>query len=194
MATAGLESRSKLLVFQYDLKDMTESDQLPPPVAQYETETSMPIFNLEYHLSCEPTVHGSKSFPIAIRHTSEADPLSNYLISLYQIPLEPSHTRGTIVPVDTLRMTRGSTIDLICLGETGRRFVWLERLWEMDDWQFMRAAPNSGEGRPPLVAPLWPAHVGLPFEPHACHAMCFEECTGRICFSLHTEELYIMEF
>lgn len=182
---ALIDNETKLQIIQYDFDGHA--------LAEYYISRK-PV---EYHVSVEPTTHCSNAFPVVLQHTSDRNTLGNRSISVYMVPLAPTahdNSPKNLEQVYTFPITRGRSPDLLCVGETGSRMVWLERGWEADEYQFMKAAFGPRVGERPIVAPLWPAHAGLPFETHTCHALYLEECTGRICFALHTEKLYIMEF
>ncbi|KAF5341737.1 hypothetical protein D9611_001869 [Ephemerocybe angulata] len=191
----AIEGARTLTFLQYDVRAMGPC-QAPIPIRKHEVcdlSRDSPL-TYEYHISTEPTVHGTKYFPVAVQHTP--DSANRRAITIYKIPLLPKRATETVQLGPTLWMTRDSTTDVFCLGETGFRAVWLERWWDADEFHFAKAAlgPEGPSNDKRVVQPLWPAHLGLPFEPHACHAIYFEEATGRICFSLHTEEVYLMEF
>lgn len=178
--------RAKLLVSCFELQALLSGAPLEPMVV-HEVGGPWPA-TFDYYLTTEPTIHGStRSFPLAVQHSTSA---GTSTVIVYRVPLSV----GPPVKQDyTFNMIRDSSIEILCLGETGKRVVWLERGWDEIEFRFRKAVPPRFGGARD-VEPLWPARVGLPFEPHMCHAMYFEEATGRICFSLNTEDVYIMEF
>ncbi|KAL1738677.1 hypothetical protein HDZ31DRAFT_78171, partial [Schizophyllum fasciatum] len=89
---------------------------------------------------------------------------------------------GATADVQAFRMDPLVGLDAVCLGRSGRRAVWLERNWETDVFALVKAdfgAPAAGEKRQPVVAPLLPPHLALPFEAHACQSLAFDEARGR---------------
>lgn len=96
--------------------------------------------------------------------------------------------------VTGLKAKAGSNVESLCLGRTGRRMLWLERSWETDEYRLMKLTFLPVGGRDKILShELIPPHIVLPFELHKCTAMWFEEATCRICFGLHTGELYLLE-
>lgn len=89
-------------------------------------------------------------------------------------------------------MSRGTSAEIVCLGKTGRRVIWLERKWDTDEFRLMKTTLDPGQ---PLarVDMLLAKHLALPFRPQACSSLGFDEGSGRVCLGLHTGELYILE-
>lgn len=100
----------------------------------------------------------------------------------------------SVVPVAGLSMKSGSHMEYLALGRMGYRMIWLERSWETDEYRLMKATlPEPEKGDRILAHELIPPHIALPFELHKCITIWFEEATCRICFGLHTGEVYILE-
>ena len=122
--------------------------------------------------------------------------LSSMIALTYNQPSASRHIHrfslsGTQVTTQKLPSS-DATIDIICIGHTGRRAVWLERRWNTETDAFILM--KGSFGWPPLVAPLVPPHVALPFEFHACQSLAFDEATGRVCVALHTGDIYLLDF
>jgi hypothetical protein len=86
----------------------------------------------------------------------------------------------------------GTRPEIVCIGKTGFRAIWLDRAWETDEYKLWKATFPPGEAA--LVSPLLPPHHPLPFEPHMIASLSFEEATGRTCVGLRTGAVYILEF
>ncbi|KAI5835077.1 hypothetical protein K523DRAFT_411818 [Schizophyllum commune Tattone D] len=56
------------------------------------------------------------------------------------------------------------------------------------------ASEAMAEKRQPVIAPLLPPHLALPFEAHACQSLAFDEAKGRVCLALHTGDVYVVDF
>lgn len=97
------------------------------------------------------------------------------------------------MPVHVFSTPASAASDIICLGPTGRRAVWLERRWDTDSFTLMKATFFREGKHAAIVERLLPAHTAMPFEIYSCQSMAFEESTGRVCLGLHTGELYILQ-
>lgn len=84
--------------------------------------------------------------------------------------------------------------ELVQLGTTGRRAVWLEQSLGSDNVQLMRLDYSPTEMGVPRVNVLLPPDPGLPFKPSYCRALAFDEATGRLCLGLFSGELYILDY
>ncbi|KAJ6619726.1 hypothetical protein B0H10DRAFT_2024635 [Mycena sp. CBHHK59/15] len=200
LVIAGVRSQSTLVIRIYDLPPVLVStspwetspcgpvEALVTPNAEYETHT---ITGLDYDLSADSTYHN-------ISHISSISfhPLvgkgDDYV---FRFPLDSSPRKdfdkrpSFFYPFTT---HSSASAEIVCLGETGHRAVWLERRWTSDEYTLMKAtfSPN----KPVVVAPLLARNLALPFELHTCQSLAFDESTGRVCLALHTGELYILEF
>ena len=92
-----------------------------------------------------------------------------------------------MVPYDTFATPANTSVDVLCLGQTGRRAVWLERSWDTDEFRLMKMGPGG-------IAELLAPNRTPPIAPHARHALAFDEAAGRVCLGLHTGELYVLDF
>jgi hypothetical protein len=178
--------------FQFNIPDGT----LLPSFATHRIGNFPPSF--EFYISKEPAVHSGPPLPLVVFYESLS--IRNIgIIASFAIPhdVKPAmvmHPNAeTIEPLWSLETPTGSYPDILCVGESGQRLLWLERKWEAEEeyYRIMKAAFNAESGL--SMTRVWPNYVALPFQPHACRAMYLEECTGRMCFALHTEEIYIAE-
>ncbi|TRM64203.1 hypothetical protein BD626DRAFT_491076 [Schizophyllum amplum] len=118
--------------------------------------------------------------------------------TVFSLPRKRSDSASA--DVQTFRMDPLVGLDIVCIGRSGRRAVWLERNWETDAFALVKAdfgAPGdkgAGEKRQLVVAPLLPPHLALPFEAHACQSLAFDEARGRVCLALHTGDVYVLDF
>ncbi|KAF5358452.1 hypothetical protein D9756_001719 [Leucocoprinus leucothites] len=94
----------------------------------------------------------------------------------------------------SLRLKTGLNIENLALGRTGYRMVLLERSWETDEYKLKKVTlPMPGRRTNVAVHDLIPSQVALPFELHQCISIWFEEATGRVCFGLHTGQMYLLD-
>ncbi|KAF9003930.1 hypothetical protein BDQ17DRAFT_1355147 [Cyathus striatus] len=110
---------------------------------------------------------------------------------------ENNHQKRMAVegPCHGYALPYNSSQDIVCMGRTGNKAIWFERKWDTDDYQIrLMKASIPANGEPPIVEMLLPKHVALPFELHTVQCLYFDEATGRVCFGLHTGDVYIMEF
>lgn len=96
------------------------------------------------------------------------------------------------IPMQQFSTPARTSADIVCVGKTGRRAVWMQRRWDNDEFEFMKATFSSS-GESVTVIPLLPKHTPLPFEPHACQSLAFDEAVGRLYVSINTGELYILD-
>ncbi|KAF8656852.1 hypothetical protein AX16_002399 [Volvariella volvacea WC 439] len=108
-------------------------------------------------------------------------------------PREQSHEQLTVPHVQQFPTTGNASAEIICLGSSGRRAVWLERNWETDEYRLVKATFDDAYPRGKVDA-LLPRHLALPFEPQTCRSIAFNEASGRVCLGLHTGELYVLDF
>ncbi|KAL6302367.1 hypothetical protein BKA93DRAFT_736997 [Sparassis latifolia] len=77
------------------------------------------------------------------------------------------------------------------VGATGRRAVWLEHNWEIQQKRVMRYRLVDGK---PVVDELLPPDPQLPFTPNTCHSLAFDEVSGRLCMGLYNGDVYVLDF
>lgn len=97
------------------------------------------------------------------------------------------------MPVHVFSTPASAASDIVCLGRTGHRSVWLERRWDTDTFTLMKATFSPEGKRAAVVARLLSGHFTLPFETFSIQSMAFDEGTGRVSLGLHTGELYILD-
>ncbi|KAJ7284971.1 hypothetical protein C8J57DRAFT_1497839 [Mycena rebaudengoi] len=207
IVVAGVRNRTTLVVRIHDLpacmRDTPEADLklvpilsphsvefLPRHIAEYETPT---IPELEYSFSADSTSRSISNVSSISFHSFT----TNREDYVFHFPLNHSRQEppgNTPSFVCQFRTPSSSSAELVCLGETGRRAVWLERTWTTDEYTLMKASFSPMEGEPVVVAPLLPKHLALPFELHRCQTLAFDEPTGRVCLAMHTGELHMLEF
>ncbi|KAF9267784.1 hypothetical protein L218DRAFT_1073872 [Marasmius fiardii PR-910] len=183
--------QGNLVFLKYDITHLaftsSEDVQLGPPIEEFISPvkiTSSPGF--DYTLSAE---NFSRSLTSMTALTYHQTPTFRHIITF---PLKRTHQRDVLA--HTLPSTSASAIDIICVGHSGQRAVWLERRWDTDAFVLMKGSFPSGSDRKPSVSTLVPPHTALPFEFHACQSLAFDEATGRVCVGLHTGDLYLLDF
>ncbi|KIY43992.1 hypothetical protein FISHEDRAFT_77911 [Fistulina hepatica ATCC 64428] len=82
--------------------------------------------------------------------------------------------------------------DIVAVGLSNRRAVWLERNWDADTYRLVRA--SFSDAKCALIQPIVPPHLSLPFEPHTCYSLTFDEASGRVAMGIHTGQIYILQF
>ncbi|KAJ7170664.1 hypothetical protein C8R43DRAFT_980378 [Mycena crocata] len=183
LVLVGVRNQTTLVVRTHDLP--VKATSLTPPTAEYETQT---ICDLDCHLSADSTHNlshiSSISFHSLVRRADDY---------IFHFPLGGG--TGT-KPSCVYRFSThtSASAEIVCLGETGCRAVWLERRWTSDEYTLMKATFSPHGRKPVVVEPLLARHLALPFELHMCQSLAFEESTGRVCLAVHTGELYILEF
>jgi len=168
-------------------------ESLITPNAEYESSA---ISDVDYHLSANSMRNISHISAISFHSIFSMG--NDYLV---HFPLNRSSHRpgegGARKPsfACPFRTELGASAEIVCLGETGQRAVWLERRWSNDEYTLMKAAFSPTPNEPAVVVqPLFARHLALPFELHTCRALAFEEATGQVCLAMHTGELYILQF
>jgi hypothetical protein len=167
-------------------------ESLPTPNAEYESPA---ISDVDYHLSADST----RSIPhiSSISFHSLVRTADDYI---FHFPLDRPprhlHDTGPAKPsfVGPFNTHASASAELVCLGETGSRAVWLERRWTSDEYTLMKASFSPDGTNPVVVEPLLARGSALPFELHMCQSLAFEEATGRVCLAIYTGELYILQF
>ncbi|KAJ7035024.1 hypothetical protein C8F04DRAFT_1099826 [Mycena alexandri] len=193
LVLAGVCNQSSLVVRTHDLPAsvvatsplVSESvESLTTPNAEYE---SPPISDLDYILSADSTHDlphiSSISFHSLVRMAD------GYIVHF------PLHSKDkTPCFAHPLNTHPASSAEIVCLGQTGSRAVWLERRWGSDEYMLMKAAFSPEGENPVVVEPLLARHMALPFQLHMCQALAFDEATGRVALAVHTGELHLLQF
>jgi len=164
---------------------------LGPPVAEHET---LEIANVDFTPPSAPLSHNPTFLPLI--SSSSYQPVGNVRRSgayMFYFPLDQDGE----IRMRRFHVADRASADFMCLGQTGRRAIWLEHRWEhgweADEFFLMKGSFSPDVDKEPVVAPLLPRHLALPFELHTCQSLAFEEASGLICLGLHTGELYILE-
>ncbi|THV07402.1 hypothetical protein K435DRAFT_959979 [Dendrothele bispora CBS 962.96] len=165
--------------------------RLGDPLMQY-FPLSIPVHGFEHKISAMvtgPYLRSISSVCFPPPYTSNV----GYVVR-FPLPspnqLKPSPEHNTVVHKFA---TSGSSwgVELIEIGQTGRRVIWLQRHLETDQFAFMKATfPLDQE---PVVGPLLPSHMVFPFEAHTCQSIALDEATGRVCLAFHTGEMYLLD-
>ncbi|KAF8968102.1 hypothetical protein BDZ97DRAFT_1800871 [Flammula alnicola] len=148
-------------------EEETPSEDWAAAIVDYETTR---IRNVEMQISSEPIYLSS---------------LNSFTRNLTFDECQPTHRFSTPPNV---------TLDPTCLGKTGLRGVWLSHQWNSDEYRLMKGYFPATGNTPSLVVPLQPPELALPFEPHTCRSLYFEEATGRLFVGVHTGDIYILQF
>ncbi|KAJ6513271.1 hypothetical protein C8R45DRAFT_963063 [Mycena sanguinolenta] len=169
-------------------------DSLATPTAEYE---SSPISDVDCHLSATSMRSISHMSCIAFRPTFHLgdDYILHFPLDRPPYPVgEDGPSKPSFACPFRTDSENGVSTELVCLGETGHRAIWLERRWSSDEYTLVKAAFSPVGDKPAIVQPLFPRHFALPFELHTCQCLAFEEATGTVCLAVHTGELYILQF
>lgn len=113
---------------------------------------------------------------------------------MFKIPLIDTLQRQVDIKLQPIpfHMKTTMTIDSSCIGMSGQRAVWLQRRWDTDEFEFIRASFSSSAAETKIVN-LLPKHLALPFEAHRCSSLAFDEASGRVCIGLHTGEIFVLD-
>ncbi|GLB40452.1 hypothetical protein LshimejAT787_0803230 [Lyophyllum shimeji] len=136
------------------------------------------------------TTANSSWFPVIIFPDFFHQNRAGYVFNVPSGPL-PAQLSPAMM-TQAFRTRAKTSANVVCLGTTGRRAIWLQRRWDTDEFELMRGTFSRTEA--PKVQPLLPKHVALPFETQSCLSLAFDEALGRVYVGLTTGGLYILEF
>lgn len=153
----------------------------------------------DFHLSTE-SANGVSAFMPIVVFPSLIVPMGglgytiNFPFSLSTPKKElTQETSSTVqIPMQQFSTPARTSADIVCVGKTGRRAVWMQRRWDNDEFEFMKATFSSS-GESVMAIPLLPKHTPLPFEPHACQSLALDEAVGRLYISVNTGDLFILD-
>ncbi|KAF8638300.1 hypothetical protein AX17_002320 [Amanita inopinata Kibby_2008] len=147
----------------------------------------------EFYNSLEPVNGHMPYFSLMVFH-SFGEHVRGF-VDIYRIPID-AIGQGILdyvsKPSHRFRTRTGTRPEIVCIGKTGLRAVWLDYQWETDEFRLWKGTFQIGELA--VVSPLVPAHLPLPFELHAISSLSFEEVTGRVCVGLQTGAAYLLAF
>lgn len=145
----------------------------------------------EVYITAEMLRTTQDTFGVASRR---GEKLWVFRLTLKPASVESLRPKVALELISGFSLGPGTNVENLSLGRTGRRMVLLERLWETDEYTLKKIAlPMTGKRDSVVVHDLIPPHIALPFELYRCISIWFEEATGRICFGLHTGEVYLLE-
>ncbi|KAJ7494709.1 hypothetical protein B0H11DRAFT_2003077 [Mycena galericulata] len=168
---------------------------LPTPNAEYEAQTT--ISDLDYNLSADST-HSLSHISVISFHSINVGKAHDYIFhfpldsSLHGVDKGEGNKPSSFVNSFSTHVS--ASAEIVCLGETGHRAIWLERRWTSDEYTLMKATFSPNVRQPVAVQPLLARHAALPFELSTVVSLAFEEASGRVCLAVHTGELYMLEF
>ncbi|KAI0783678.1 hypothetical protein C8Q75DRAFT_782887 [Abortiporus biennis] len=92
--------------------------------------------------------------------------------------------------------TDESSQQLIQLGTTGYRMVWIEHEMETGRNKVMKFEGRVQEVKQPVIqyGLLLPPQPDLPFSLNACNSLAFDEVTGRVCLAFYEGSLHVLDF
>ncbi|KAK7033115.1 F-box domain-containing protein [Favolaschia claudopus] len=152
--------------------------------------------NPEYHLSARP-MHDMSHISSISFQTFRAT--ANYLFH-FPVNQHPQRSPSTPSFSCSFRTETAASAEIVCLGDTGQRAVWLERRWSTDEYTLMKAAfspvdlDSGSKTEPVIVQQLFARHLALPFAFHTCCCLAFEEASCTVALAVHTGEVYIVQF
>ncbi|PFH52966.1 hypothetical protein AMATHDRAFT_1698 [Amanita thiersii Skay4041] len=114
---------------------------------------------------------------------------------VYQIPMNIDERTAETYhhkPTHTFSTEIETTPQIVCIGKTGLRAVWLDKQFENEGPKLWKATFQTGMAA--AVTPLVAPHQPLPFEARMVSTLRFEEATGRVAVGLWTGAVYILEF
>ncbi|TFK72888.1 hypothetical protein BDN72DRAFT_894340 [Pluteus cervinus] len=149
-------------------------------------------FDFDFHLAAEPLSMPPSHLSTILFHSFSRQRQNGAYA--FHFPLEQTVTclaDETDIAIHQFSTSPSASAEIVCMGKTGRRAIWLERRWDTDEFRLMKATFDSS--RSGKVDVLLPRHLALPFEPQACNSLEFDEATGRVYLGLHTGELYVLD-
>ncbi|CAA7266846.1 unnamed protein product [Cyclocybe aegerita] len=174
--------------------DLIPVEDWKSSVVDYDTPRDR---NLEIYTTAEPLYQTSlESISVMVAH-SPFSTMQRGKVNVFHFPVDTSKRDQRFSnwePDYTFTTPPNVTLEPTCLGKTGRRAVWLEHQWNTDDFRLMKGSFIPTGDAPPHAVLLRPAEMALPFEPHTCRSLAFEESSGRVWIGVHTGDIYILEF
>lgn len=162
-------------------------------IVDYET---VRIRNVEIYISREPVYRTHLTSFTVMAAYSPFSATHDGIANIYRFPVDTSARNLTFSdykPSITFNTPANVSLEPTCLGKTGMRTVWLSHQWNSDDYQLMKGSFPINSSKT-MVAPLSPLHLALPFEPHTCRSLYFEEATGKVWISVHTGDIFVLQF
>jgi len=158
-----------------------------------------PSGSFDFHLPAESAAEIPKNLSIIAFVTNfEQTQEAGYV---FHVPFDLMKSNGLLAQVKinvqrfTLSPKASAIFDMVSVGETGRRAVWLQRRWDTDEFELMKASFSTESATLPQVGALVPASLALPLGSlHTCRSLAFDEAMGSVLICLHTGELYILQF
>ncbi|KAK2463399.1 hypothetical protein APHAL10511_004485 [Amanita phalloides] len=147
----------------------------------------------EFYISTEPVYEHPSHFSLIVFHSFGEH--TKGVADVYQVPINTTESGiqcHSYTRTHRFKTAIGTRPEIVCMGKTGYRAVWLDHEWESDEHRLWKATFRPGD--PATVDPLVPPHHPLPFEAHMIASLSFEEATGRVCVGLRTGAVYILEF
>lgn len=94
------------------------------------------------------------------------------------------------IPTRLVRLGFKSTtvVDLMSVGRSGKRAVWLERTVETNEYRLMKTTFESDASSSPLLPP----GMVLPFKLETCTALFLHEAKGQVLLGSYTGHVYIL--
>ncbi|KIY72333.1 hypothetical protein CYLTODRAFT_440599 [Cylindrobasidium torrendii FP15055 ss-10] len=210
LVIAGLKLHERLALQTYDFtaakaalarprylasENDADHDLLGPCLAE-DTTDEVPS-DSDFSLSDGFIRNGMPAITALVFHATAVSALTRHgTASVFSFPAEVnSHCPAGMgaMPIHVFRTPTSAASDIVCLGRTGYRCVWLERRWDTDIFTLMKASFPSRDSKTAFVERLLPPTFTLPFLASSIQSMSFEESTGRISLGLHTGQLYLLD-
>ncbi|KAF7327747.1 F-box domain-containing protein [Mycena kentingensis (nom. inval.)] len=176
LVLTGILNQS-LLIRVHDLPEDGVND-LASPCTEYRSPV---ITDFADYTLCVDSTHPFKQISALSFHTLTSRAPDDYYL---RFPKEKACI------VHRFATHTSASAEIVCLGETGTRAVWLERRWANDQYTLMKAVFGAEEWS---VQPLLGRHLALPFELEKCQCLAFDEATGQVSIAFH-REIYVLGF
>lgn len=180
--------QGKILADAIDGKGTPEDDfiDLGNPIAEFLSSTPAGMHDVATVSTAGPT-----GLALMIFHSFNGMERATGHIMRFRLSRSSDTIRMLGTQMQSLQLQQEVSAELADIGATGRRAVWLEHNWETQQKRLMRFEAQDGCD---AIGILLPSNPGLPFAPHACHSIAFDEVTGRLCLGFYNGDLYVLDF
>lgn len=162
---------------------------LEAPVSRFQSRP-VPDFP-DFNIAADDSQEDLPTVTLLAFNSQAAFQNRNNMVNLFYF--SPSLAATQDVQVHELRFAQPTSAvqELVCLGKSGRRAVWIQRLWATDVFELMK---GSFTQRKVAVVDLFASRLALPFTISAVQTVTFDEASGRVGLGLLTGEVYLFQF
>jgi hypothetical protein len=187
--------KQQFIVSYYDLEpilaairqEISEEEYiLGEPILKYETR-KIPDFP-DFNVSIAEVYSHLPSISVLSFNSQAAFQNRNNMVNLFWF--QPSAVPEQQVRELRFTQRRSAVQEIVNLGKSGRRAVWVQRMWATDAFELMKGSFAHGKV---VVGDLFASRLALPFEISAVQTITFDEATGKVGLGLHTGEIYLFQ-